>query len=88
MADFRTVWRRIEAHEGEEFRQKLGKPFSYEVKSGSVRLSTTNRQIPKSAFEEALRRFPWRSLTELQDLQGPSFIYGILMDPRIRASDW
>ncbi len=77
------VWTRICSCEGEVFHQKRGQPFTYTVISSSLRPSTTNRMLPRSHFEAALKRFPVSGPGELNDLQGPSYLYAILTDPRI-----
>jgi hypothetical protein len=81
--DITTVWTRIEGAEGEVFRQVRGQEFSYEVRSGGVVPSTTNRLLPRSHFEKALERMPLSGPGQLQDLQGPSYLYAILTDSRI-----
>src|SRR5262245_56145473 len=83
-----VVWRRIEAHQGDDFATKTGKPFTYTIRNGAVRPSRTDWQISRGDFEKALERVPLKNTTEVHDLQGPSFIYAILMDERIRAEDW
>jgi hypothetical protein len=65
-----------------------GATFHYEVAGGHVLPDRTNQQLPKSHFEKALAFVPLADTTVIQDLRGPSFIYAILMDPRIRQSDW
>ena len=82
------VWERIVAHEGERFRQILGKEFTYRIAGHGAVLSTTNQTLPKSTFGKALERMPARSTVPLQDLRGPSYLYAILMDHRIRQGDW
>ena len=86
--DIDVVWSRIAAHCGEEFRQIRGGVFRYEVSGGALRPDRTNRQIPKSDFKKALGLVPLTSTVGLQHLQGPSYIYAVLMDPRIRQGDW
>ena len=86
--DVNEVWRRIEQHAGEEFRQIRGRTFSYQIVSGAVRPSTTNRTIPRSDFAKALELVPLATTVPVQHFQGPSYIYAILMDPRIRRGDW
>lgn len=83
-----AVWARIVTHEGEEFRQKQGRRFTYVVTGNRLNLSTTNRNLPKSQFAQALALVPLNGPGEIQDLQGPSYLYAILMDERIRANDW
>jgi len=82
------VWRRIVAHEGETFRQIRGQAFSYTVDGKVLRPSTVNQNLSQAIFEQALARVPLRSTVDVQDLRGPSYLYAILMDRRIREKDW
>jgi hypothetical protein len=84
MAGFDEVWHRIVALRGETFRQRRGKPFTYAVSGNSLKPSTTNRQLPRSHFARAFERAPLDGPGQLQDLQGPSYLFAILTDPRIR----
>lgn len=88
MVSFDTVWTRIQAHAGQQFQQVRGGVFSYEATSSAVRPDRTNQQIPRLHFERALARLPFPNTVVLQDLRGPSYIYAILVDPRIRMGDW
>ncbi|HJQ94232.1 MAG TPA: hypothetical protein VJ935_00800 [Acidimicrobiia bacterium] len=83
-----AVWRRIVAHSEQEFHQLSGKPFTYDARGRTIYLHTTNRHISRTAIEKALERVPLRNTVAVQDLSAPSYIYGILMDPRIRSGDW
>lgn len=85
---FAAVWQRIETHAGETFRQIRGGEFAYEVRSGAVWPDRTPRALPRSHFEQALAHVPLASTVPLQRLQGPSYLYAILMDRRIRQGDW
>jgi hypothetical protein len=80
------VWARICACEGEVFYQKRGQPFTYSVVGSSLLPSTTNRMLPRSQFVEASTRLPVSGPGELNDLQGPSYLYAILTDQRITGS--
>ena len=82
------VWRRIEDFEGEEFQQIRGARFTYTIAGNVLIPSRTNRQIPRSQFEKALNLMPARNTVPLHHLQGPSYLYAILMDPRVRLGDW
>jgi hypothetical protein len=84
---FDQVWQRIEAHAGERFEQIRGGEFTYEVRSGSVWPDRTNRALARSQFEQAFALMPIDSTTALQRLQGPSYLYAILMDRRIKEHD-
>ncbi len=82
---FDRVWQRIAEHAGESFRLKRAKRFTYEVTGNTLRPSTTNRNIPRKDVEEAFGRLPVGGPGELQDLQGPSYIYAILTDERVHS---
>jgi hypothetical protein len=82
------IWRRITALEGETFTQARGGQFTFEMRPGSLRPNRTNRNLPRSTFEEALRRIPLAGPGQIQDLQGPSYVFAILMDTRVRHGDW
>jgi len=77
------VWNRILANEGKEFLTKTGKSFYYSIKANVLKPNHTNRNLPKSEFEKALTRLPLVKTTQLKDLQGYAYIFGILTDKRI-----
>jgi hypothetical protein len=49
--------------------------------------STTYRLLPRSQFARAFERAPLGGPGQLQDLQGPSYLFAILTDPRIVTAD-
>lgn len=79
---------RIVTHAGEVFHQIRGQPFTYVINGNAIRPSTTNWNIPRSHLEQALDLVPLENTVAVRRLMGPSYLYGILMDKRIRASDW
>lgn len=83
-----AVWRRIIRHSGSTFHQIRGKPFTYEARGRTIYLHTTNRVISRTAIEKALRLVPLPNTRAVQYLSAPSYIYAILMDPRVRGNDW
>ena len=85
MAGFDEVWQRIVALRGETFYQKRGQPFTYSISGNSVRPSTTNRQLPRAHFARAFERAPLDGPGQLQDLQGPTYLFAILTDARVAA---
>ncbi|MCU1335896.1 MAG: hypothetical protein JWO19_1477 [Bryobacterales bacterium] len=90
-ATFDRVWDRIKLHIGQEFRTKREEPFSYDVQGNIViprphNGEQTKRRLPRSDFEKAWNRRPLFGPGQIHDLQGPSYIYGILSDARISAS--
>jgi ribosomal protein L37AE/L43A len=80
---FEVVWQRIKQYAGAEFITKTGKVFSYDFTPGAVVLRNTNRALPRGDFEKALARMPVAGPGDLHDLQGASYLYGILTDRRI-----
>lgn len=83
-----TVWRKIISHSGETFHQMRGKAFTYSAHGRTIYLHTTNRMISRTAIEKALEHVPLENTVPVQDLSAPSYIWGILMDDRIRGSHW
>jgi hypothetical protein len=73
---------------GETFKQVRGGEFTYEVRGAVLRPDRTIRNLPKAQFEAALERVPISGPSDLQDLQGPSYLFAILTDARIRRGDW
>jgi hypothetical protein len=76
----------IRAHQGELFHQKRGGEFRYRVDRSCLVPDRSNYPIPLKQIEMALDRAPFSSTTVLQDLRGPSYIYAVLMDARIRPA--
>ena len=86
MNDFNSIWERITRLAGAEFHTKTGKPFSYDIAGNAVALRNTPRSLPRSHFQRALDRAPLTGPGQLQDLQGPSYLFAILTDPRVSSS--
>ena len=86
--EINTIWMRIKAFAGEEFRMIRGGTFRYRVHKCHVIPDRTNQQIPKSHFRKALSFLPLQDTVPIQHLRGPSLIYAILTDSRIRKKDW
>lgn len=89
MISVEELWRRMKQYEGIEFTQMRGKQFTYLVKGDEIIPSTTDWAIPKEHFKKALERLPLKNMAPLQrDLIGPSYIFAIMNDERIRESNW
>lgn len=82
------LWERIIENEGQVFKQMKGGEFTYAVKGNVIKLSRTNRSVSKNTFIEALKHVPLSNTVPLQHLQAPSYLFAILMDCRIRKTDW
>ena len=85
---FESVWTRIKSHQGETFRQIRGGEFTYTISGATLYPDRVNRVLPKSHFKRAYKMCPLPNTVPVQKLQGPSYLYAILMDPRIREIDW
>lgn len=92
MARIDVVWERIQRHAGSVFQTVTGLPFTYEVPGRYLRVfrdgEEINRSLSRTNFERALALMPTDGPGDLQGRQGPSYTWAILMDPRIRQSDW
>jgi len=91
--DADQVWGRIINHAGEVARLKGGREFTYDARGRTIHLHSVNQMISRAmisraAIEKALHRVSLRNTSVVQDLPAPSYVYAILMDPRIRAGDW
>ena len=88
MASIIEVWSRIKEHEGDTFKTITGLEFSYSIDGDSIIPSRTDWNIPKSHVGKSLERVPLKDTTEIKDLMGPSYLWGILNDERISSGDW
>lgn len=86
--DIDAVWERIVRHAGDEFQTVTGLSFAYEVPGNYLLVSRTVRNLSRSNFAKALDLMPAGKPSDLKELQGASYTWAILMDPRIRGSDW
>jgi len=87
--DFAVVWSRIERRQNETFRQAKGQEFTYRVVGNVIEPSTTKVRIHKSQFAKALPHAPFGKVSDVpKSVFGPSYVYAILMDRRIREDDW
>ena len=85
------VWPRVEQNAGGQFNTVtgLGLPIA---RLGTIRVTRDGREINRSLsrtnFANALRSMPASNRGQLKGVQGAAYVWGILMDPRIRQSDW
>ena len=80
-----NVWKKINLHAGETFRTVKGIPYDFHVEGEYIRLHNTNWSIPRIDVEKALLvKDP--SVLKFQRLgfQGPSYLFGIITDARIK----
>lgn len=86
--DIDEIWERMIAHEGQEFEQIRGQAFTYEIDDKALTPSTTDFDLTKENFANALPFLPFENTVCIQHLFGPSYVYVILMDERISQGDW
>ncbi len=88
MASFSEIWNRIELYEGETFRQKRGGTFTYTITGTTLNPSRTDYNIGRGEFEKAYRLVPFAGPGIINnEVRGPSYVWAILHDSRIRRSD-
>lgn len=87
-----SVWRRIESHQGEEFKTVKNLPFTYVVEGAGIWFfregRRINRRLTRTQVEVAIARCPLTTTTEIKDLMDPSYLFALLMDSRIRGKAW
>jgi hypothetical protein len=89
MESFEAVWRRILAHEGDEFQTTTGLPFTYEIAGEVLHPSRTRYNIAKSQIEKAFELVPFDGPGTINAIvRGPSYVWAILHDERIRGTSW
>ncbi|MCD6161468.1 MAG: hypothetical protein J7K40_03525 [candidate division Zixibacteria bacterium] len=83
------VWGRIMCYEGKHFHTIRGKEFTYTISGNTLKPNHINRQIPKSDFGKACKLVPIKGPGKINNLvQGPSFVWAIIHDPRISQGEW
>jgi hypothetical protein len=83
------VWSRIRKVAGEAFETKRGEPFTYEVSGDIFHPSRTPHNIAKTEFAKALALVPFNGPGVINwTVRGPSYVWAVLHDKRIRQDDW
>lgn len=92
MLDEERLWARIQRYAGEPFKTKHGRPFTYEVPGNYLRVTREgkeiNRSLSRTDFMKAAGAMPADGPGAIKDRQGSAYTWAILMDDRVRASDW
>ncbi len=84
---FQETWADIERHAGDVFYRLGGATFTYEVFQDRLKISDVEQAVPKSSLERACAAGRPQTVTQLKQhgLPGPSHVFAILTDPRIRV---
>lgn len=89
MKNMNSVWNRLKDLEGEEFFTKTGKPFSYSISGDVLCVTRTEYNLTKVNFGKALEVAPFDGPGSVNNLvRGPSYVWALLHDDRVRADDW
>lgn len=90
MIDFETIWNRIIQNENEEFKTKTGLPFTYQISNNKFICSRVNYNISKENFHQCyLLGLPQVEKINVKDITaGPSYVWAVLHDERIRQNDY
>ena len=82
---FEELWQRIVHCAGEEFRTITGVSFAYEIIDNYVVPKHTGYKLAKSQFEKAAALPELTGPGQINQLvRGPSYVFAILTDQRIR----
>jgi hypothetical protein len=83
------IWQRIIDHSGETFYLKTGAPMHYVVRDGVVTVDRTSNAVHRLQFERAIPLMPVDGPGQLSgQVARTSYVYAILMDRRIRGTEW
>lgn len=86
---FDATWTRIRALEGAGFATKTGLPFHYAINGEQLTPSRTGYPLHKREFQSAYPHVPCAGPGAfVNEVRGPSYVWAILHDPRIRKDEW
>lgn len=89
---FSVVWDRIQAHAGQVFETKRGVKFTYRVEAGGFFPEGRNHRVDVSDVEAAYGNVPCDGPSDIskgiREIRGPSYVWGVLHDRRVRQQDW
>ena len=78
------IWEKVKQHQGEIFHTVRGLEFTYRVEGEKVIHTLSTETIPRSAFEKAELMAPQKPSDLHNAVWGPSYVYAIITDPRLR----
>ncbi|MBI4218495.1 MAG: hypothetical protein HY682_00020 [Chloroflexi bacterium] len=85
-AQFEPIWDRIQALAGTEFTTRSGQEFNYAIEREYLLPSTSEVRIPVSQFRRAFAMGPVRGPSSLRGIFGPSIVWAVLNDTRVRGA--
>lgn len=81
------LWAKIQQHQGETFYTVQNKELVYEVAGNMLYHNLTSVGIPRSAFVKAASLNPKNTAALHSKVRGPSYVYAIITDSRIKCGD-
>ena len=83
-----NIWKLVQKHAGEKFKTVSGVEFDYHIENDYIQLHHVNYRLSKRDIEKAFGiENPTVSLLKQKGIVGPSYVFGIITDPRIKAKD-
>lgn len=83
------VWDRLSSLAGETFQTKTGKPFTFSISGEVLRVSRTEYNLSKGNFAKVIEITPFDGPGTINNLvRGPSYVWAILHDVRVRKDEW
>ena len=86
------VWQRIVACQKGTFYTATRRPFTYAVEGSGIWFYRNGRRInmrlARTELNAAIARCPLEKTTDIKDLRDFAYLFGLLMDRRIRGEDW
>jgi hypothetical protein len=79
-----NIWEKVKLHQGETFHTVRGLEFSYRVSGETVIHTRSKATLSRSDFEKAICLAPQKPSDLHNDVAGPSYVYAIISDPRMR----
>ena len=86
------VWQRIVACQKGTFYTATRRPFTYAVEGSGIWFYRNGRRInmrlARTELDAAIARCPLEKTADIKDLRDFAYLFGLLMDRRIRGEDW
>ena len=78
------IWEKVKQFQGQTFQTVTGLEFTYEVSGSKVIHSRSKATLSRSDFERAFMLCPQKPSDLHNAVSGPSYVYAIITDDRMR----
>lgn len=83
-----NIWELVQKYAGEKFKTVTGIEFDYHIENDYIQLHHVNYRLSKSDIEKAFEIDPSNvSILKQKGIGGPSYVFGIITDPRMVVND-